>query len=99
MDEAEARKRYVNEPVVPFSLSNPHPLFGKDPNIMNEFGHTHYPKWITVGEQQVLVNDAKHEKALLLQSTPKEPVKELVKEVKAKEKINLIPDKELGWDK
>jgi len=85
MDEAEARKRYINEPVVPFSLSNPHPLYGKDPNIMNEFGHTHYPKWITIGEQQVLANDAKHEKTLLTVSEPtKEPVKEPLKEEKKK---------------
>ncbi len=72
MDEAEARKRYINEPVVPYSLSNPHPLYGKDPNIMNESGHTHYPKWITVEDKQVLVNDAKHEKELL-------GIKEIVK--------------------
>lgn len=65
MDEAEAKQRYINEPVAPYNLSNPHPLYGKDPNIINEFGHTHYPKWITVGEQQVIAKDAKHEKELL----------------------------------
>ncbi len=32
--------------VAKYSASNPHPLHGKDPNIMNELGHTHYPKWI-----------------------------------------------------
>lgn len=31
---------------VVYTLSNPHPLHGKDPNIINELGHTHYPKWI-----------------------------------------------------
>lgn len=30
-----------------YSLSNPHPGFGKDPNILNELGHTEYPKKIT----------------------------------------------------
>jgi len=68
MDEAEARKRYINEPVVPYSLSNPHPLYGKDPNIMNEFGHTHYPKWVYpngTNNDAVLANDAKHEKELM----------------------------------
>lgn len=29
-----------------YSVANPHPGFGKDPNIMNEFGHTKYPKWV-----------------------------------------------------
>lgn len=29
-----------------YTASNPHPLHGKDPNIMNELGHTHYPKWV-----------------------------------------------------
>ncbi len=64
MDE----KRFINEPVVPYTLSNPHPLYGKDPNIMNEFGHTHYPKWIYpngTNNNGVLVNDAKHEKELM----------------------------------
>jgi hypothetical protein len=26
-----------------YTLSNPHPGFGKDPNILNEYGHTKYP--------------------------------------------------------
>ncbi len=61
-------KRFINEPVVPYTLNNPHPLYGKDPNIMNEFGHTHYPKWIYpngINNNGVLVNDAKHEKELM----------------------------------
>lgn len=29
-----------------YSLTNPHPGYGKDPNILNEYGHTAYPKWI-----------------------------------------------------
>ena len=32
--------------IVKYSASNPHPLHGKDPNIMNELGHTHYPKFV-----------------------------------------------------
>ena len=28
---------------VEYGASNPHPLFGKDPNILNEKGHTKYP--------------------------------------------------------
>lgn len=29
-----------------YTLSNPHPLHGKDPNILNEYGHTEYPKFV-----------------------------------------------------
>lgn len=29
-----------------WDVSNPHPGFGKDPNIANEFGHTKYPMWV-----------------------------------------------------
>lgn len=29
-----------------FDLANPHPGFGNDPNILNEMGHTVYPKMI-----------------------------------------------------
>lgn len=32
--------------VNPYSVSNPHPGFGKDPNIVNELGHTLYPKMV-----------------------------------------------------
>jgi len=83
MDEAEARKRYINEPVTPYGLSNPHPLYNKDPNIMNEFGHTHYPKWVYpngTNNAGVLANDAKHEKEIFAEHQPKE-VKPQSKEV------------------
>jgi hypothetical protein len=28
-----------------WDVSNPHPGFGKDPNILNEYGHTKFPMW------------------------------------------------------
>ena len=43
-----------------WSVSNPHPGFGKDPNILNEFGHTKYPMW--VGDK--IANNEEEEKAL-----------------------------------
>ena len=43
-----------------YDVSNPHPGFGKDPNILNEFGHTKYPMW--VGNK--LANNAEEEAAL-----------------------------------
>lgn len=51
-----------------YTVSNPHPQFGVDPNILNEFGHTVYPKWIDSKEKdksghpiRVIVKDEKEE--------------------------------------
>lgn len=41
-----------------YSVENPHPGYGKDPNILNEFGHTKYPMWVG----KVIVNNEKEEK-------------------------------------
>jgi len=51
-----------------YSASNPHPLFGKDPNILNELGHTKYPMYIDHPTEKnaagfpvrVVVNDEDH---------------------------------------
>ena len=59
---SEAHKKDFNM----YSLANPHPGFGKDPNILNEYGHTKYPKRIhsKIENQKVTVNnpteEAKH---------------------------------------
>lgn len=42
-----------------YDVSNPHPGFGKDPNIINEFGHTKYPMYVGM----VIVNNADEERA------------------------------------
>lgn len=60
-----------------YSLENPHPLFGKDPNIVNEYGHTLYPKMVypdgpmTVG--RVVHNAA--EEAEVMGKTAEAPTK------------------------
>ncbi len=43
-----------------YTVSNPHPAFGKDPNIKNELGHTEYPMWVTskITGGRVVVKDA-----------------------------------------
>jgi hypothetical protein len=51
-----SRPLYFNK----YDVSNPHPGFGKDPNILNEFGHTKYPMW--VGDK--IANNEEEEKAL-----------------------------------
>ena len=45
--------------VHPWSVENPHPGFGKDPNILNEYGHTKYPMFVG----NVIVNNPEEEKA------------------------------------
>ena len=56
---SEAHKKDFNK----YSLANPHPGFGKDPNILNEYGHTEYPKRIfsKIENQKVTVNNPTEE--------------------------------------
>lgn len=42
-----------------YDVSNPHPGFGKDPNIGNEYGHTKYPMYVGT----VIVNNEDEERA------------------------------------
>ncbi len=44
-------------------VSNPHPGYGKDPNIGNEYGHTHYPKWVKDAEGKDVVVESAEEEA------------------------------------
>lgn len=43
-----------------YSVDNPHPGYGKDPNILNEFGHTKYPMWVknSSGVSVIVNNEA-----------------------------------------
>lgn len=48
-----------------YTVSNPHPGFGKDPNILNEFGHTKYPRWVKKPDgENVIVNNEDEEIAI-----------------------------------
>lgn len=61
-----------------YSVSNPHPGFGKDPNIINELGHTKYPMWITskLTGAKVLVNNSQEEAQHTQEpEKPQEPAK------------------------
>jgi hypothetical protein len=45
--------------VNPYTVENPHPGFGKDPNIINEYGHSEYPMWVDKpdgSKDRVIVN-------------------------------------------
>ena len=53
-----------------WNVSNPHPGFGKDPNILNEFGHTKYPMYVG----SVIVNNEEEEKAERAKLEPKASV-------------------------
>lgn len=55
-----------------YNVSNPHPGFGKDDNILNEFGHTMYPKYVKNEDGNlVIVNNKKEE----LEATGEKEVK------------------------
>lgn len=85
-----------------YNVSNPHPNYGKDPNVINEYGHTKYPKMVypsghstsAVGPQKgegIIVNNEKEEAEAM--GTAKEEVKETKKEDKKEDK------KAEGWGK
>lgn len=57
----------------PYDVSHPHPGFGKDPNILNEYGHTKYPMWVG----NVIVNNEEEE--LAARGTPSVPTVETPK--------------------
>ena len=42
-----------------WDVSNPHPSFGKDPNILNEYGHTKFPMWTfsKIENKRIIVNN------------------------------------------
>ena len=42
---AEKQEPYHPE-IVTYTPAHPHPMYGKDPNIIDAYGHTEYPKWI-----------------------------------------------------
>lgn len=51
-----------------YSVSKPHPGFGKDPNIINQYGHTVYPKMVYPNGRKnkgVVVKNEEEEKALM----------------------------------
>ncbi len=51
-----------------YGVSNPHPGYGIDPNILNVFGHTKYPMFIekpNSGGEKVIVNNEEEENAIL----------------------------------
>ena len=67
-DHVQVNPPTLAVPQVPYGPGNPHPNYGKDPNIMNEFGHTHYPKWVN----GVLCKSEKEEKALQVPAKDKD---------------------------
>ena len=74
----------------PYGVSNPHPGFGKDPNIANEFGHTIYPKYVQTKAGAKIAQDEDEEAELLKEFGEPDKVEVKKPETKAKPK---------GWDK
>lgn len=56
----------------PYGPSNPHPGFGKDPNILNEYGHSVYPKMVYPEGKAggVVVNSKEEEDAVMAPPAP-----------------------------
>ena len=77
-----------------YDVSNPHPMYGKDPNIINQLGHTEYPKMIyPQGKDQpgIVVKNKKEEEAALgkpeeekSEQKPEENLKDDIAELEAK---------------
>lgn len=59
------------------NVSNPHPKYGKDENILNEFGHTQYPKMIYPNGKNsagVVAKNAEEEAQLMSNKPAAEPL-------------------------
>lgn len=48
-----------------YGVSNPHPGYGTDPNILNVFGHTKYPMAINKPDGVIVVNNEEEHDAAL----------------------------------
>ena|SRR5258708_14886761 len=60
--------KYVKAFGEQWGVSNPHPGFGKDPNILNEMGHTKYPMLVYpegTDKPGIIVNNQEEEDAAL----------------------------------
>lgn len=58
----------ININVNPWTVENPHPGFGKDTNILNEYGHTEYPMWVddpADKTKRIIVNSKAEYEALI----------------------------------
>lgn len=64
-----------------YTVGNPHPGFGKDPNILNELGHTVYPKLI----------DSKIEGKRVVVNSPMEEAQHTGEKVEEQKPANIDP--------
>ncbi len=58
--------KFIN--ISPWTVENPHPGFGKDPNILNEYGHSQYPMWVDNPDgstNRIIVNSKEEYEALI----------------------------------
>ena len=61
---ASAMPQFVKDFQV-YGVSNPHPGYGTDPNILNVFGHTKYPMAINRPDGTIVVNNEEEHNAAL----------------------------------
>lgn len=78
-----------------YSVANPHPGYGKDPNILNEYGHTKYPMWVKdkTGIDKI-ANNAEEEASIKGEETQlKQDGPTIAEWIKAGYKANEYPPK------
>jgi hypothetical protein len=59
-----------------YTLDKPHPGYGKDDNIINQLGHTVYPKWVYPSGNSapgVIVNSVEEEAEAMSGKVEKQP--------------------------
>lgn len=61
-----------------YTLDKPHPMYGKDPNILNEYGHTDYPKFVEHPTEKVIHSVTKKEIPLRVLVQDKKEEQELL---------------------
>lgn len=93
----------LNKEPTGYSASNAHPGHGIDPNIMNELGHTHYPKFVDHPTDKRVDNVVTTKKSGDSQTHIIEtqfPVRVLVQNKKEEDELmNSAKVKPKGWDK
>jgi hypothetical protein len=88
-----ATEYYPKDYTMPnYDNENPHPGFGKDPNIRNVQGHTEYPKYVTdKNGERIIVNNPTEE----MEATGKGEIEDEAATAAAAAK----PTKKASWGK
>ena len=83
-----------------YSVSNPHPEFGVNSNIINESGHTVYPKWVDHPTEKdvVQISQSVGKDQFINHKVENKFPKRVLVQNEAEEKA-LLGGSKKGWDK